>query len=145
MSYMNLFIYDSMWDMIHHFIVLCQTWLIIFAVAGASQIWLIPLCDMTHSYTRVDSFTRETWLTLSPRCAFAAHRFIILYETWLISTWDMTHSHVRHDSSLMHKPVLCFCCLSLHYCDRTWLIYMWNMTHPYLFAHSYVRPAFIYK
>ena len=53
--------------------------------------WLIPKCDMAHSYVWHDSF---------------------ICVTWLIHMCDMTHSYVRHDS---------FICVTwlIHMCDTT--------------------------
>ena len=78
----------------------CVTWPI--------HMWLIQMCDMTHSYVWPDPFV----------CV-----------TWLIHMCDMTRSHVWHDwficvTWIIHEWHHSFICV-------TWLIHMWDMTHSY--------------
>jgi len=62
--------------------------------------WLIPICDVTHSHMRHDSFRYGTWLipicdmTHSPmwRDAFPFVTRHIPICKWLIPKGDMTHS-----------------------------------------------------
>ena len=77
----------------------CATW------SFNCVIWLIHLCDMTHSYVWHDSFICVT-------CPIHAGGWFICV-TWRIHMCDMTHSYVWHDA---------FMCV-------TWRIHMCDMTH----------------
>ena len=54
-----------------------------------SLTWLMDICDMTHSYTRHDSFIHVIWLS-----------FWFICVTWLIHTRDMTQSDMWCDSCI---------------------------------------------
>ena len=73
--------------------------------------WLIPVCDMTHSYEWHDSFPCVTWLIhmIDLTHSFMWHDSFICVQ-WLIHMCDMTHSYVRHDSLIF----------------VTWLTHMWH-------------------
>jgi len=61
--------------------------------------WVIPMCDVTHSYVWHDSFICMTWVSrmwdMTHSCAW--HESFICV-TWVIHTCDMSHSYVTHDS-----------------------------------------------
>jgi len=84
--------------------------------------WLIPMCDMTHSYMWHDSLKRVTWL---------------------IPTGDMTHCYVWHDSLLRVTWLIgIYKCLSAHMntlCEGTCSVaHRWvsHVTHYYVWHDS---------
>ena len=110
--------------------------------------WLIYMCDMTHSYVWLDSCVSVPWLIyscdiLNYMCAMT-HLYLwndtFMCVTWLIYIFvqsliymlDMTHLYVWHDSFIRVIWLICTC-------DMTHL-YLWNdsficacaMTHLYL-------------
>ena len=91
---------------------ICVTWVICVTWA-MSHIWLIHMCNTTHSYTWHDSFTCVKRLILESCHTTHSHTWHDSF-TWLIHECDMTYSYVWHDS---------FICV-------TWLIhpYVW-LTH----------------
>jgi len=66
------------------------------------QIWLLHMCDMTHSYVWHDSFICVTWLIHKRDMTHSyAWHYSFICMTWLTHMRDMTHSHFqRHDSSI---------------------------------------------
>jgi len=72
--------------------------------------WLIPMCNLTHSYLRRDLFICVTWLiSMCDMTHSRWHDSCMCYTTysyviWLFHMWhdsficDMTHSYVWHDS-----------------------------------------------
>jgi len=105
-------------------------------------IWLIHMCDMTHSYVWHDSFICVMWLIHMCGMTF-------IRAMWLIHVCGMTHSDVWHDA---------FICVTrrIHLCDMThsfvchnssicvtWLIYMCDMPHSYVWHDSFIWVPFI--
>jgi len=127
--------------------------------------WLIPMCDMTHSYTWHDSllrvvtcegrccsflpllfasfvwhdvFLRETWLMYALTHSFVWHDWY-LCVTWLIHTCDMTRYHVCRDSLLRVVTSERRCCsfLPLFLASCAWQVSFLRM--PWLITpHFYV-------
>jgi len=75
---------------------------------GMSAIWLIHMCDMTHSYVWHDAF---------------------ICVTWLIHMCDMTHSYVWHDAFICVTWLIHMCDMTFHLCD---------MTHSYVWHDSFI-------
>ena len=73
--------------------------------------WLMKVCDMTHSYTRRDVLMHVTWLCdMTHSCMW---RDPSIYMTWLIDVRDMIHSYIWH-GALVYV---------------TWLIRLYDVTH----------------
>ena len=129
-------------------------------------IWLIHMCDMTHSSSE----------TMTTRCTCVIRETFICV-TWLIPMCEMTHSCVWHDSYTIktmtercacgwHDTLLCmtwlnqshvvgdsFMCAAqrVYVCGRThsymrhnslicvtWLIHMCDVTHSYVWRDSFI-------
>jgi len=102
-----------------------------------SVMWLIHVCDMTHSYVRHDSF----------KCIFSS----CSGHTRLMLMCDVTHWWVGHDSST--------CVLwPIHMCDTaqsfswrhsficvTWLSHMSDMTHSCVWHDSFMRVPWLIR
>ena len=73
--------------------------------------WLIPICDMTHSYV---------WHDVSYIHILPMWHDSFLHVTWLIRICDMTHSYVWHDVSYIHILLMWH-----DSCDTTHS-YMWH-------------------
>ena len=85
------------------------------------MIWLIHICDMTHSYTRHDLVSvlcRATFLFF----IYTQHDAFI-HLTRRIHTRDMTHSYTWHDTFVY----------------VTWLIHIRDMTQTYAWHDSFIR------
>jgi len=66
-------------------------WLIYMNDSFICVTWLFPMCDMTHSYVRHDSFVSVTcWLI--PMSDMTHSYDLFLRVTWRIHMCDMTHS-----------------------------------------------------
>jgi len=110
--------------------------------------WLVHMCDMTHSYVWHDSFIRVTWLIV-------CHDSFICV-TWLIHVCGMTHSYVWHDWLVLmcdktdaHVCHDSFVCVPRASCDMihsyvwhelsmgvTWILHMCDLTHSYVWYDS---------
>jgi len=65
-----------------------------------NRLWLISICDMTHSciYVWRDSFMCVTWLThMCDLTHWCVWNDSFIRVTWLVHTCDTTHSYVWHD------------------------------------------------
>jgi len=65
--------------------------------------WLIPMCDMTHSYVWHDAIICVTWRI---HMCEMTHSYVwhdsIICVTWRIHMCDMSHSYVWHDFCTRH-------------------------------------------
>jgi len=77
--------------------------------------WLIPICDMTHSVCDMAHSLRM--------CYSYEWHDLFIWVTWLIHMSDMTYSYEWHDS----------CVLVI------WLVDTCNMTHSYVWKYSSIR------
>jgi len=70
--------------------------------------WLIRMCDMTHSCVWHYSFVRMTWFirVCDVTLSYVWHDSFVRV-TWLIRVCDMTHSYVWHDSFINYVRVMC--------------------------------------
>jgi len=90
--------------------------------------WLIPMCDMTHTYVWHDSYICVTWLI---HMCDMTHTYV-WHDSYMC---DMTHTYVWHDSYMCdmthtyvwHDSYICV----------TWLIHMCAMTHSYVWHDSF--------
>ena len=104
-------------------------------------IWLIHVCDVTHSCVWSESCT--SLMSLIPYVLHYAcmcvtqlnytckviHAYVwhdpCMYVKWLNYTWDMTHAYVWHGS--------CICVIWLiHMCDTTTHELIMNLMHTYV-------------
>jgi len=83
----------------------------------------IHMCNIAHSFVRLDSFIRESWLV---HMCDMTHSYVwrdsFRCVTWLIHMRDTTHSYVWHDS---------FICV-------TWLIHTRDMTHQHMWNDCFI-------
>jgi len=82
---------------------------------------LVPICNMTHSYSRRHS---------------ALQRSLCVCDTWLTSICDNTRSYLWHNSVVLERSRSC-CVLrkSLYVCV-TWLARICDMTRSYVWQNS---------
>jgi len=118
--------------------------------AHSCVIWLICVCDMTHTYEhmalqgKIMCVTRlvvsRTWFRDTNICV-----------TWLMYKRDVIHSYVWYGSFVWSRGSFIYVIWIIHACDMnhscvwhglcicvTWLIHMCDMTHSYVWHDSFI-------
>jgi len=127
------------------------------------ETWLIHREDMTHSYTKLDSFIDETWRIYTWLILINHEKRLIHTRdmTYSHKSWDTTHSYTRHDASthdlhiiysheswvmgheswvmghdsFTHETSIYSWLVLTPY--KIWLIHTRNMRHPHMtYSHS---------